>query len=476
VQLGLEGDGHRDQMGRLLDGRDPVSGVALGQRPRPDGVRAYDLTFSAPKSVSVLAGLVGGDTEREVIGAHDAAVTAALGVLEERATTRGGKNGVNRLDAGGLTGLLVRHRTSRERDPQLHTHALVFAKVQGPDGRWRALDAGIVFRAQRMFGAAYQSALRSEMTARLGVQWGPVEKGQADLVGFDQELLQAFSTRSEQVARAAGEGLAAWRDTHPGREPSERERAIIVRDAARDSRPGKDHSRPGEELRVDHLAVAAARGWDAGRVSDEVLGRDVVGLPRAEISSGEEARIAEEVLSVLSEQRSVWSAEHVEREVYIRLPHGEGRDARAQMREGQRIAGEITRGACLDLAELAGETAGRRLDQAPGVRPVLEDGGVQRYSTRELLEQEQRIIRWFTRAAAEGGTPATPASLARASGAGVLDAEQAVAAGLAAGTGRAVVIVGPAGTGKTTTLRPVVEVLHADGRDDPRSCADRGRR
>ena len=110
VALGLEGDGHRDQMGRLLDGLDPVSGVALGQRPRPDGVRAYDLTFSAPKSVSVLAGLVGGETEREVIGAHDAAVAAALGVLEERATTRGGKNGVNRLDAGGLTALLVRHR------------------------------------------------------------------------------------------------------------------------------------------------------------------------------------------------------------------------------------------------------------------------------------------------------------------------------------------------------------------------------
>jgi len=465
VQLGLEGDGHRDQMGRLLDGLDPVSGVALGQRPRPDGVRAYDLTFSAPKSVSVLAGLVGGETEREVIGAHDAAVAAALGVLEERATTRGGKNGVNRLDAGGLTALLVRHRTSRERDPQLHTHALVFAKVQGPDGRWRALDAGIVFRAQRMFGAAYQSALRSEMTVRLGVEWGPVEKGQADLVGFDEELLQAFSTRSEQVARAAGEGLSVWRDAHPGREPSERERAIIVRDGARASRPGKDHSRPGEELRVDHLAVAAGHGWDGARVSDQVLGRVTVGRGGEEVSRGEEARIAEEVLGVLAERRSVWSAEHVEREVYVRLSHRDRRDAGAQMREGQRIAGEITGGSCLDLAELAGETAGRRLDQAPGVRSVLEDGGVQRYSTRELLEQEQRIIRWFTRAAAEGGTPASPDGLARASCAGVLDAEQALAACLAAGTGRAVVIVGPAGTGKTTTLKPVVEALHADGRD-----------
>ncbi len=122
VRLELSGAGRRDQMAALLDGRDPRTGERLGQRPRPDGVRAYDLTFSAPKGVSVLAGIVGGETEREVIAAHDAAVKAALGVLEERATTRAGKNGIHRLDAGGLTSLLVRHGTSRSLRPQLHTH------------------------------------------------------------------------------------------------------------------------------------------------------------------------------------------------------------------------------------------------------------------------------------------------------------------------------------------------------------------
>jgi conjugative relaxase-like TrwC/TraI family protein len=222
VRFGLAGEGRRDQMAALLDGRDPRDGVLLGQRPRRDGVRAYDLTFSAPKGVSVLAGIVGGETEREVIAAHDAAVKAAVGVLEERATTRAGKNGIHRLDAGGLTTLLVMHRTSRSLDPQLHTHALVFAKVQAADGRWRALDASIVFRAQRLFGAAYQSALRSEMTARLGVEWGEVVKGQAEVAGLDGELLGAFSRRSEQVARAAERRLEVWRGEHPGREPSER--------------------------------------------------------------------------------------------------------------------------------------------------------------------------------------------------------------------------------------------------------------
>jgi conjugative relaxase-like TrwC/TraI family protein len=462
VRLELSGAGRRDQMAALLDGRDPRNGQRLGQRPRPDGVRAYDLTFSAPKGVSVLAGIVGGETEREVIAAHDEAVKAALGVLEERATTRAGKNGIHRLDAGGLTSLLVRHRTSRSLDPQLHTHALVFAKVQAADGRWRALDASIVFRAQRLFGAAYQSALRTEMTTRLGVEWGEIVKGQAEVAGLDDALLAAFSKRAEQVARAAERRLEVWRREHPGREPSERERAIVVRDAARASRPPKNHSRPSEELRADHLAIASEYGWDAERVSSEVLGRTGVTLAQDEIDRSAEAAIDEDVIRGLSTERSVWSVEHVERAVLERLPCTDGRDARGQLREAQRVAREIVRGRCLDLVEVAGP---RVPAAARAAGSVLDDTGVERYTTRELLEQEQGIMRWFERAAALGGEPASAESLAVAQSAGRLDAEQAQAAALAAGSHPAVVVVGPAGTGKTTTLRPVVEALRAQGRD-----------
>jgi conjugative relaxase-like TrwC/TraI family protein len=461
ARLGLAGDGRRDQMAALLAGCDPRTGESLGQRPRPDGVRAYDLTFSAPKGVSILAGIVGGETERQVVASHDAAVTAALGVLEERATTRAGKNGIHRLDAGGLTSLLVRHRTSRSLDPQLHTHALVFAKVRATDGRWRALDASIVFRAQRLFGAAYQSALRSEMTTRLGVEWGAVDKGQAEVDGLDPELLAAFSRRSEQVAKAAERRFAAWRREHPGREPSERERAIIVRDAARASRPRKDHSRTSDELRADHLAVAEALGWDGERVSNRVLGRAGVTLHRDEISAPDVAGIAGDVVRALSSERSVWSREHLERAVLERLPHVDGRDARSQLREAQRIASEVAGRRCVDLVELAGSTA----TSGPLGRSVMGDASLERYTTRELLEQEQRILRWFERAAAGGGEPAGIEGLAAPPSAASLDPEQARAAALAAGTDRAVVIVGPAGTGKTKTLKPVVEALHAGGRD-----------
>jgi hypothetical protein len=234
-----------------------------------------------------------------------------------------------------------------------------------------------------------------------------------------------------------------------------------MRDAARASRPAKDHSRPGEELRADHLAIAAEHGWDAERVSNEVLDRSSVALSRDELDASDVARLGEDVVRGLSGERSVWSVEQVERAVLERLSFTDGRDARGQLREAQRVAGEIVRGRCLDLVELAGAgTAPKR-----GALSALDDTGVERYTTRELLEQEQGIMRWFERAAALRGEPASAESLALAQSAGALDAEQAQAAALAAGSHRAVVVVGPAGTGKTTTLRPVVEALRGQGRD-----------
>jgi conjugative relaxase-like TrwC/TraI family protein len=462
--LGLSGAGTRGQMAALLDGRDPQTGEPLGQRPRPDGVRAFDLTFSAPKTVSVLLGLLGGQAERAGLAAHDAAVRAALGVLEERATTRAGKNGVERLDTAGLTVLLVRHRTSRALDPQLHTHALVFAKVQGPDGRWRALDARIVFRAQRTFGAVYQSALRSELTRALGVQWGEVSKGQAEIKDL-AELVDVFSTRREQIDVRFAEKLADWRAAHPDREPSAGECSMLRKHAAVESRPAKDRARMADELRAEWLDTAREHGWDARRVRDTVLGRQPMRELSPAAARGEAAAITTAAVKKLASSRSVWSLEQLEREIAFRLPTDLGCSAKQQARAIEQLANDAADGLCIDLADLAVAPAAR-------ARGLLADAGLERYTTRELLEQEQRIARWFERAAADAGRPASDeqvgrglAKLAVRDGtAPALDPQQARAAALAAGTQRAVVIVGPAGAGKTTTLQVAVEALRDEGR------------
>jgi len=462
-ELGLVGESCREDFHALMAGEDPRSGEPLGRRLRLDGVRGFDLTFSAPKSVSVLSAVCGGDAERAVLAAHDAAVLAVMRVVEERASTRAGVNGIVRLDAAGVAVLLVRHRTSRALDPQLHTHAVLAAKVMSADGRWRAIDASMLYRDQRALGALYQAALRAEVTARLGVGWGSVVKGQAEIAGVPPGLLEVFSQRAAQVQDAVRVKAERFRAAN-GREPSRREWAILARDAAKESRPRKHRVRSADRLRAEWLATAGVVCEDPAalvgvvRAVGERARQDserfwVTGAGGRMLRMEERARerLVDEVLAVLAGQASAWTRSEIEREVAARLPVSEGADALDQVRAVQQAAVEIVAGRCVDLAP-----AGVR-----GVaRAALEEPGLQRYSTRELVEQEQRIVRWFSEAAAAGGDPIVlGAKLAVG-----LDPEQAQAAGLVAGYGGLVVVVGPAGAGKTRTMRAAVAALRQQGR------------
>ena len=108
-----------------------------------------------------------------------------------------------------------RQTTSRADDPQLHTHAVISAKVQTVDGRWLALDARFLKRHQRMLGGLYQSVLRAELTHRYGIAWGPIVNGQAEIAGVPAELLEVFSKRTVAGRRRTGrQGRAS---SGPGR-------------------------------------------------------------------------------------------------------------------------------------------------------------------------------------------------------------------------------------------------------------------
>ena len=133
-------------------------------------------------------------------------MSAALAHLERfGSTTRIRSNG-GRLhpDTNGLTMATFRQTTSRADDPQIHTHAVISAKVQTADGRWLALDARYLKRHQRMLGGLYQSVLRAELTHRFGVEWRPIVTGQAEIAGVPDELLAVFSKRSADDRRRPG--------------------------------------------------------------------------------------------------------------------------------------------------------------------------------------------------------------------------------------------------------------------------------
>jgi conjugative relaxase-like TrwC/TraI family protein len=88
---------------------------------------------------------------------------------------------VFQVDSLGVTAAMFRQHTSRTVDPQLHTHAVITSKVQDATGTWLALDARFLKRQQRSIGWIYDTALRTELTSRLGVAWKEHDNGVLDL-------------------------------------------------------------------------------------------------------------------------------------------------------------------------------------------------------------------------------------------------------------------------------------------------------
>ncbi|MGN6557567.1 MAG: MobF family relaxase [Solirubrobacterales bacterium] len=211
--LGLQGKVAPQQLTAMLTGNDPASGEPLGlQHVAGKGpVPGFDLTFSAPKSVSLTWALGGHPRAAEVKAAHAAAVQAGLDYLQEAACwTRRGKGGREFVKGNGFLAAGYVHRSSRAGDPQLHTHVLVANATRGPDGRWTRLYHPAIYEHAKTASYIYEAHLRDELTRRLGVRWREVVNGLSEIEGFDREHLRAFSTRRQEILEAAGgEGASA---------------------------------------------------------------------------------------------------------------------------------------------------------------------------------------------------------------------------------------------------------------------------
>jgi conjugative relaxase-like TrwC/TraI family protein len=198
-----------EQMRAAMEGVSPQTGEALitGRAANGRTVKAFDLTYSAPKSVSLLYGMGSPEVGEEVKASHDAAVGDAMAYLEAHAVkTRRGRGGKDVIGTDGLIVAQFRHRSSREGDPDLHTHAVVANLVRGEDGKWSTPFGARIFTHAKTAGVVYQARLRAELIQRLGVEWGPVSKdGQADLAGILHEAIERFSKRRAQIKERMAE-------------------------------------------------------------------------------------------------------------------------------------------------------------------------------------------------------------------------------------------------------------------------------
>jgi conjugative relaxase-like TrwC/TraI family protein len=241
--LGLSGEVKSEQFEAIRQGIDPKTGEFLRQRQSADRVAAdgttqsharnlYDFTISAPKSVSIMAQL-GGDGR--LIEAHQKAVEEALKELESYAATRVRQDGANQdRTTGNLVIAVYHHDTSRELDPQIHTHAVAGNMTwDGTEGRWKALQASDIYERRAYLSEVYRNALAREIRG-LGyeIENRRDRKGQDagfEIRGVFDALLEKYSQRSRQ----RDDAIEVFTRKN-GRRPTDNEIAVLVRESRAD--------------------------------------------------------------------------------------------------------------------------------------------------------------------------------------------------------------------------------------------------
>jgi conjugative relaxase-like TrwC/TraI family protein len=434
--LGLVGEVEGPDMWALLDGRHPASGARLGRAFGDRSARGFDATFSAPKSVSVLWALTPDPWIRaEVLAAHDAAVEAALGWFETHgAVTRRGTDGTHQVDTRGISAALFRHQTSRTVDPQLHTHAVIAAKVQDPTGKWLSLDARFLKGQQRTIGWIYDAALRAELTSRLGVAWVREEERPTDLAVVPEQLRTLFSERSAQVEAKLAELIGRWSAEHDGEDPDPRTIAELERRAVVASRPSKAQGTDGVALLAEWTERARAAGFDSSLLDRQHLDQARPG----QLRPSDDAVIGE-ALRRVQDESAAWLRADIARHLSDLVPVGVGASAEEVVAELDRLAG-LAIDRCVPLGPTrVGPT---RRDG----RPITEAVTDRLFTTAAVLDQETDLQRWALNSATAPNRSLEP--------------QQAAIAAMT-GHDALVVVVGPAGTGKTTTTAHAVATLRA---------------
>jgi conjugative relaxase-like TrwC/TraI family protein len=412
--LGLSGRVTGEQFTALLAGLDPADPARrLRSTARDPRVAALDLTFSAPKSVSVLAAVGPDALARELIVAHELAVRAALGYLEDGAVqVRRGRDGYIVEPGEGLVAAAYRHRMSRALDPQLHTHIVAANMTRGPDGRYTALHGAQLYRAAKTAGYLYQAHLRALVSDRIGLAWGPVIKGAAELQAVPQLVLEEFSKRRQEMLRAA-QGGGIGLDSKAAAESA----ALATRDR---KRYGVDTHTWREEVR--------ARAGELGLGTRELA--QIAGDGRSRVARGPRRRAVDEAAL----------ADH------LASPTGltERQNTFDERKLLQEFAAAAQSGARVELVRGQAERFAQRPDVLATTRGEM--------TTAELVECERRLVDAALVRAGERTGVIQEKLLARvvAEAQWPLTDEQARAVTAVAESGRGVEVVEAlAGTGKT---------------------------
>lgn len=384
-RLGLTGEVDAQRFRELLAGQvDPACPVARSSTRSDSKTRVgIDFTFSAPKSVSILA-LVGSHTE--MIAAHDRAVTRVMQAVEKEARARQKTAGVTREErTGNLIVAKFRHETTREQDPALHTHAVILNLTQRADGAWRALSNDSIIRMTSYLGAQYRGELARELEAK-GYQLAYGPNGTFEIASISREQVLAFSRRSAQIeGHLAAQGLS--------RESASTGQRQL---AAMKSRRGKVYDLDRGTLHAQWRERATELGIELGPTAGKAKSRLFQLTRHKRPDAFVEAKRAHDAVLYAIEHISEREAAFTSARLFdVALRHGvEGVRPHAIFTA---IRQEVARGGLVEEEPCYAPAADRKAEGAPVRRLVeeLEAAGETRASAAKLIDRaidEGRLV------------------------------------------------------------------------------------
>lgn len=419
AHLGLQGIVSKEHFERLLNGQSK-SGQELVQAG-VNGTRrsGYDYTFSASKSFSLLTELIANpELKSQLHEAHDHAVKKALDYLERhygqaRLTVAGETRPVA---TGNLLYATFTENTSREQDPQVHTHAIIFNITRRHDGEFRAISNEPIHDNKMLLGQLYRNQLAKQL-GEMGFAIEPKPKGLYELKGIPEKVLQEFSRRSEQIERA----LESMRQRYPAMEETKlRELAALETRGAKKDVPAGDlrrdwHQRLAEfKLEPEQLLEKMTSQKTARRKTENHI---------------------DAALEIMTEQESVVTREKL-LETAMRLSIG------------QKTINDLE----------------REMQSSKSLRTVVEN---RLYTSRQIQQIERDIVRQVKHGRNRHQPLLQPAQLsslmAQQERLGLTRDQRTALAFLMTSRDGLVGVQGDAGTGKTTMLSRAAEQYQGKG-------------
>ena len=464
------GTAERDEALRRMEAEERAAGARF-RAP----VAGFDLTFSPSKSVSTAWALADRETKATIYDCHRRAIEVVLTYAEKQVfCSRSGTGGVVQEDIEGVVAAAFTHWDSRSGDPQLHDHVVVSNRARSiSDGTWRTLDGRAVFKNVVALSELHQGVLSDLLTQSLGWGWDGRSRRHSDqlryeVTGVAESLMAEFSSRSASIEVRKGELVAAYASAH-GHQPGDVAVLKLRQQATLETRPAKEH-RSLDELsgqwrdRAERYVGTEQTSWVA-----ELAGRNDLPLLR-------DGDLADEILDdaagvavrTVAERRATFTRANLLAELHRQF-------------QGVRFDSPEDRIAVVDrAADLA--TAQSLLISAPELHHTPErlrraDGtsrfrakGHEIYTTATLLEAESRLLAAGKRI---DGPAVALDSVAVFTESKLVDRDhrlgpdQIAAIRQIATSGRSLdLLVGPAGTGKSTTmagLRAVWEGAYGPG-------------